>query len=403
MRKGHACTHVRFMFSLRILLIAGALTIGSSSVRVEAGVWDIIKQYYATMRLGEFNDGNIPETPVENAGEVGLQHIRSVEIPFGDETPGIGMVRWIGITPEGSLLITDEVGSQAHEFSLDDGHYIRSFGRQGSGPGEYLLPENMAIDTEGRVYLLDRTRGAVLRYDRQGHFLDKTGFVQGCRVVTGRDGELFFLWKNPLAIMELQRRDPATWKVLYRTPLSTRKQNFTTYWSGHFSQLCYSAASHRLYYLGRRDYKVKEINADTNEVIRKFGQRPEGFISLPEKYHGVGRGTRDDYRRLSNKISEVNSMTLLQDRYLLIMYDIEWGIPKLWVVYDLDSQERIRVYFFDQDGKERLESLVNSRDTIPVAAWRNRLYMWRVPPPEVAERSNGTVEVYCLTFDRSVR
>ena len=389
MSKGHTYTYVRILFITVVLAVCG------DSGPVEAGVWDAIKEYYQALQLDELDEESIPETPVEYAGEVGLELQRRVEIPFNEETPGIGEVQWIGITPEGTLLLTDLTARQAHEFSLDDGRYIRAFGRKGSGPGEYMSADNMAVDPQGRVYLLDLSQ--ILRYDRQGRFLDKTRSIQGCQVLTGRNGELFYLKVNPSKIMELQRRDPATWAVLDRTPLSTKKQNFITYRMTYFVRMCYSAASHRIYYLGANDYKVKEINADTNEVIRQFGQRPEGFMSLPRRYHGIGRGTREDMQDLWQEISYLRSMTLVQDRYLVICYVIDlYKIAIFWLVYDLESAVGIRAYVFNQDGKDRLASF--GYNAIPVTAWRDRLYMWRVPSAEAVETSNGTVEVYALSF-----
>ncbi len=150
----------------RILFIAVALVVCGDSKLVEAGVWNTVKEWYASFQLGKVDEASIPQTPVDYAGEIGLELMGRVEIPFDEESPGIGMVRWIGITPEGTLLLTDIVSREAHEFSLDDGHYIRSFGRRGSGPGEYGSASNMAVDPRSRVYLFDSNRSQILRYDR---------------------------------------------------------------------------------------------------------------------------------------------------------------------------------------------------------------------------------------------
>ena len=407
MNKGHTYVYVRFSLNIRILFIAVVLAVCGDSGPVEAGVWDAIKEWYASFQLGELNEGSIPETPVEYAGKIGLEFKGKFELAFDEDTPGIGMVRWIGITSEGSLLITDDVARQAHEFSLDDGHYIRSFGRKGSGPGEYMSANNMAVDSQGRVYLLDSTRGQILRYDRQGRYLDKTRFIQGRQVLTGRNGELFFLRTNPWKIMELQRRDPATWAVLDRTPLSTAKHSFISYRMGSFVKLCYSATLHHLYYLGSNDYLVKEINAETGEVIRQFGQRPEGFVSLPKRYHGLGRGSLKDMREL--RMSEVLNMTLIQDRYLLISH--LFPNTNDWTLYDLASSEPsgvIKAYSldasaykslngtrYDSQGAVTTESSIDNR----ISSWQNRLYIFKPVLEERAESSNGTVEVYELSFE----
>ena len=344
----------------------------------------------------ELNEESIPETPVEYAGEVGLELMGRVEIPFDEETPGIGEVQWMGFSSEGTLLLTDFTARQAHEFSLDDGHYIRSFGRRGSGPGEYGSAYNMAVDPQGKVYLLDSTRGQILRYDRQGQYLNQMRSFRTSRVLTGRGGEVFVLKVNAVKILEVQRLDPATWEVVYRTPLSTDKQRFISFRMSPFAHLCYSTARHRLYYLGPNDYKVKEIDAETGEVVRQSGRSPEGFMSLPRRYHGIGRGTREDMQDLLREISSLRSMTLLKDQYLLISHFTLSSVS--WVVYDLSSTTKIKAYDFNRDAKELLASFRGSIPWRDIAAWKDRLYIWRSPSEEAAETSNGTVEVYALTF-----
>ena len=82
----------------------------------------------------------------------------------------------------------------------------------------------MTMDPEGRVYLLDGVQGQILRDDRKGQFPGSGPNLSGYRRFTpvAHDG-VFFLRVNSSLIMELQRRDPATWAVLSRTPLSDPK------------------------------------------------------------------------------------------------------------------------------------------------------------------------------------
>jgi len=388
---------MRVLVYIGIVLIVWTMTSCDAVESSATFIRDYLASYYQALRLGELDSADIPQTPVEYAGEIGLELHGTIDIPINEETPGIGEVLWIGVTPENTLLLTDVSAKQAYEFSLHDGHYIRSFGRRGNGPGEYISAGNMAIDPEGQIYLLDTSGGTVLRYDRKGRYMDKTRFISGCRVITGRNGELFFLGVNARKIIELQHRDPVNWKVLYRSPLSTEKQSFISYRMGCIGKLCYSTASHRLYYLGVNDYMVKEINADTNEVIRRFGWLPEGFIFLPERYHNIGRGTPEDMRSVLWEMSYLRSMTLVQDRYLLISYTIDrHSVPLSWMVYDVGFEEGVRSYVFNEEGKESLKLFGGYGQ--PIAAWHDRIYMWRAPSPETMETSNGTVEIYTLAF-----
>ncbi len=284
---------------------------------VAAYLWSQLSEYYHIAQLEDLEEASIPQVQVEYAGEIGLELKRTVELIFDENTPGIGRVNWIGITPDSSLLLTDGTAQQAHEFNLRDGSYIRPFGRKGRGPGEYTYAENMTVDPKGQIYLFDGHQ--VLRYDRQGHYLDMAEFIGGSRVLAGRDGELFFLGVNMGNIMELQRRDPVTWEMVYRIPLSTERQSFVSRRMRGIAQVCYSTALHRLYYLGPNDYMVKEIDATTGEITRQFGRRPKEFVPLPESYHDIGRGSFEDMQQL--QISTIGSMTLLKDQYLVISYD----------------------------------------------------------------------------------
>lgn len=384
---------------LATLLIASVLAIGSTPEPGDAGLWDDVKELYFVFRLGEVDEASIPQTPVEYIGEIGLNFQGEVELAFDGDTPGIGRVRWMEVTPEGSLLLTDEIGCQALEFSLQDGRYIRAFGRRGNGPGEYVYTANMAVGPQGQIYLLSSY--GVLCYDRQGQYLERKSSLSTSWVLTGRGGEIFLLRSNAMRILELQRRDPATWEVLYRTPLSNDKQQFISHRLRYFAQLCYSAGRHRLYYLGPNDYFVKEIDAETGEIIRQFGLRPEGFIPLPKRYQSIGRGSRKDMNELLLQIqmSRVKSMTLLQDRYLLVSYKIAHS----WegIIYDLNSASVVetRAYGFNEKAKERLKMLSLYIPWNSITAWDDQLYIWREPSEGVSETSNGTVELYTLSFN----
>ena len=124
---------------IRILFIAVALAVCGDSEPVEAGLWDYLKQYYQALQQGELDEESIPEMPMEYAGEIGLELQDKIELVFDEETPGIGEVQWMGITPEGTLLLTDDIAHQVHEFNLRDNSYIRPFGRSGRGPGSTCL------------------------------------------------------------------------------------------------------------------------------------------------------------------------------------------------------------------------------------------------------------------------
>ncbi|MCY3767710.1 MAG: 6-bladed beta-propeller [Gemmatimonadetes bacterium] len=376
-------------FRMRMFLIAGVLIVGiiagCGGDRVLEGVSD---------------DERIPEKQLRYAGKVTLELRESVELGSDQELPGIGFVYWMGISPEGTLMVTDSESSQAHEINYRDGKYIRSFGRTGNGPGEHSSAYNMSIDPEGRVYLLDKRRGQILRYDRMGRYLDRTESIGVSKIHAGRKGEVFFLRVNSSLIMELQRLDPATWGVLSSTPLSDLNQGFLSFRYSNAARLCYNASLQAYYYLGPNDYMVKEIDAVTGEITAKFGRRPNGFVALPDRYHDIGRGTFDDVKKL--RITKVGSMTLVEDRYLFVSYNHPRSPGIEWVVYMINSSGTFEVFDLDDVTSRRLQ-LRSEYGGVPwaeaITAAQEYIYIWRPPRREVADRSIGTLEKYSIVLD----
>ena len=380
------------IFPARVILIAGALIVGTVAGCGWTGVVDEVP-----------DKERIPEKPLRSAGKVALELQETFELGFDQDMPGIGYVEWMGISPEGTLLVTDRESNQAHEINYRDNQYIRSFGRTGRGPGEHRSAYGMSIDPEGRVYLLDGVRGQILRYDRKGEYLDRTESIGVSKIHADRKGEVFSLRVNPTSlVMELQRRDPATWGVLSSTPISNQKQSFVSIRMRKFARLCYNASLQVFYYVGQNDYMIKQIDAVTGEVTAKFGRRPKGFVALPDRYHDIGRGTIDDLREV--RITLVGSMTLVEDRYLFVSYDHPESPVREWVVYmvnpsgpfdvfDSDEEWSLRLQFSGGHGRVRMGAITAAQESI---------YIWRPPRHnEVAENSNGTLEKYAVVLNRN--
>ena len=376
------------IFPMRVFLISGALIVGTiagcGGERVVEGIPD---------------EERIPERQLRYAGKVALELRETFELVSDGDMPGIGHVYWMGISPEGTLMVTDFESHQAHEINYRDGKYIRSFGRTGNGPGEHLSADYMAIDPEERVYLLDGRRGQILRYDRKGGYLDRTESIGVSKIHAGRKGEVFFLEVNSSLILELQRRDPATWAVLGRTPLSERIQSFVSFRMNYSAGLCYNASLQVFYYLGPNDYMVKEIDAITGEITAKFGRRPNGFVALPDRYHDIGRGTFDDVKQL--RISKVGSMTLVEDRFLLVSYHHPQTLMREWVVYRINPSGQFDVFDLDDVTGGILEPY-SDHSGVPMQAItsaRESIFIYRPPRRAVADRSIGTIEKYAVALD----
>src|SRR5262245_28329770 len=83
--------------------------------------------------------------------------------------------------PNGDILISEGHSGQSNkpapttasrisQFSRD-GKFIKSWGRLGSGPGEFKTPHAMAFDASGRLYVADRGNNRVQIFDRDFKFV----------------------------------------------------------------------------------------------------------------------------------------------------------------------------------------------------------------------------------------
>lgn len=85
----------------------------------------------------------------------------------------------LALDTQGRLYVSDIGGFRVQQYAPDGG-FLRQFG-QGSGdrPGEFARPKGVAVDREGRVYVVDAATQVVQIFDRDGQLLLFFGGVQG--------------------------------------------------------------------------------------------------------------------------------------------------------------------------------------------------------------------------------
>jgi DNA-binding beta-propeller fold protein YncE len=74
------------------------------------------------------------------------------------------------LSPQGDIYVSDGYGNACiHKFA-PDGRHLLTWGRSGSGPGEFYVPHNLVCDVEGWVYVADRENHRVQVFDTSGHY-----------------------------------------------------------------------------------------------------------------------------------------------------------------------------------------------------------------------------------------
>ncbi len=126
----------------------------------------------------------------------------------------------VAVAANGDIFVTDgHTNNRVVKFSKD-GKFIKTWGKKGSGSGEFSLPHTIALDSRGWVFVGDRDNSRIQIFDQEGRFLEEwkqfgrpsgiyiakddtmyvadsesnatrnPGFKRGIRIGSARDGKL---------------------------------------------------------------------------------------------------------------------------------------------------------------------------------------------------------------------
>jgi DNA-binding beta-propeller fold protein YncE len=87
------------------------------------------------------------------------------------------------VASNGNIYVSDGYGSARIVKFAKDGKFLLEFGKRGTGPGEFGMPHNVAVDNQERVYVSDRDNGRVEVFDSNGKFLKEWAGTGGASVL----------------------------------------------------------------------------------------------------------------------------------------------------------------------------------------------------------------------------
>jgi DNA-binding beta-propeller fold protein YncE len=78
------------------------------------------------------------------------------------------------IAPDGAIFVADGHGgdTNARIVKFDkNGKFLKTWGKKGTGPGEFDAPHGLAMDSAGRLFVADRSNSRIQIFDQEGKFL----------------------------------------------------------------------------------------------------------------------------------------------------------------------------------------------------------------------------------------
>jgi streptogramin lyase len=139
------------------------------------------------------------------------------------------------VAPNGDIFVADGHGGDSNARIVKfakDGTLLMTWGKKGSGPGEFNVPHTLAMDSQGRLFVGDRSNSRIQIFDQNGKFLaewrqfgrpsgvfiDKNdviyvadsesnvtqnpGFQRGLRIGSAKDGKVTAFIPDPAPVKE---------------------------------------------------------------------------------------------------------------------------------------------------------------------------------------------------------
>ena len=94
----------------------------------------------------------------------------------GDGPDTFNMPSAVAIASNGDIFVADGHGGTSNNRIVKftkDGKFIKTWGKKGTGPGEFDIPHCLAFDSKGRLFVGDRNNNRIQTFDQDGNFIEE--------------------------------------------------------------------------------------------------------------------------------------------------------------------------------------------------------------------------------------
>lgn len=213
-----------------------------------------------------------------------LMFTDSIGVELGDSNYVFGSIEASSHTEDGNILVLDRPACCVREYT-SGGEFVRNFGRQGSGPGEFNNPLSMVRLGDGRVAVLDMQNGGMNTFLPGGEWDEISAeiFREPVMWLTAADGNRYVGTINSFEIVDDQ---PILTAYVGRFEINETEPSLI-YWEHSFvfdfsnsSQLVEEAYFAKTW-ASDRDGNVFIASRDTEEyLISGFDVNGDEFVEI---------------------------------------------------------------------------------------------------------------------------
>src|SRR5579864_1723818 len=76
----------------------------------------------------------------------------------------------VAVDKEGNVAVTDTLNNRVEIFDAD-GKFVSQFGKAGDGPGHFARPKGIAVDGDGHIWVADEVQSRIQAFNQEGQLL----------------------------------------------------------------------------------------------------------------------------------------------------------------------------------------------------------------------------------------